>query len=120
MAQRTPHVTEQDAWRVLERDYGQHDVTQLRAAISNLDVREKWRVVLACLKSAGGSIDALRGNLESAGGYWRELISEAEYPRATKIWGRIDRLSPTEQEEVFEADWRQYDAWLHRKRSAER
>jgi hypothetical protein len=79
-----------------------------------VEVWEKPRVVLACLKLAGGNLDRLRANLADASGYYRELLSQAEYPLATKRWFRIDRLSEDEVRAIYEKDWRQYSEWLTR------
>lgn len=114
MDQRIPVVSERDAWRVLGRDYAPDDITQLRAAIADLDATEKWRVVLACLENAAGSRERLRGMLEIAPGYWRDLISEAEYPRAMRLSNHLAQLAPAEQQKVFDEDWRQYESWLTR------
>ena len=58
--------------------------------------------------------DMMRGELANAGGWYREIISEAEYPNSTRVMFRIDRLSPEEQARIIEKDKQQYLAWLHR------
>jgi hypothetical protein len=81
--------------------------------IRGVDVREKPRGILACLKNARGKIDELKGELGNAEGYWREIIGEAEYPNYTKKMFRIDRLPAEEQERIIEKDKRQYLEWLN-------
>jgi hypothetical protein len=71
-------------------------------------------VVLACLKVASGDLDRLRANLSCASGYYRELLSEAEYPLATKRWSRIQSLPEEEVRAIYDKDWRQYCDWLNR------
>jgi hypothetical protein len=83
--------------------------------IRGIEVHEKPRVIMACLKNAGGNFEKLKGELANAGGWWREIIGEAEYPNYTKKMFRIDRLSADEKERIIEKDKTQYLAWLHRR-----
>ncbi|HEX6412826.1 MAG TPA: hypothetical protein VFZ94_07265 [Burkholderiales bacterium] len=64
--------------------------------IRGIEVREKPRVIMACLKNANGNLEKLSGDLANASGWWREIIGEAEYPNYTKKMFRIDRLSADE------------------------
>jgi len=114
MGQRTPEVGEEDARRILLRDYPPADFDSIWKTIESLEVREKWRVVLGCLKNGAGSTEKLRWQLEDAPGYYREIVGEAEYPKATKRWSRFDRMSEEERQALYDEDWRQYEAWLRR------
>jgi hypothetical protein len=110
----TPTVSESDVERVLRRDLPPERQNEIRAIILATEVREKPRVILACLKCAGGDIQKLKGNLADAAGYYRELISEAEYPNWTKKMFRIEKLSEAEKSKIIEKDKNQYLAWLGR------
>ena len=112
--QPTPSVNENDVERVLRRDYPTNLVDEILALIATVEVREKPRVVLACLKIANGNVDRLRNELANASGYYREILSEAEYPLATKRWSRIEFLPEDEVRAIYEKDWRQYSEWLTR------
>jgi hypothetical protein len=112
--QPTPSVTESDVERIVRRDYPSNAVDEILALISTVEVREKPRVVLACLKIAGGDVHRLRNELANAAGYYREILSEAEYPVATKRWSRIESLSDDEVRAIYDKDWRQYSEWLTR------
>ena len=114
MAQYQPDVTDGDVERVLNRDYPPEVHDDIRETIRGLEVREKTRVVLACLKVANGDIKKLKGELGDASGYYREIISNAEYPNYTRVMFRIDRLPPEEKDRIFEKDKAQYLEWLHR------
>ena len=81
--------------------------------IQGVEVREKDRVVLACMKNAGGDVQKLKGHLNAASGYYREIIGEAEYPFYTKKMFRIDKLSEREKAEIIEKDKEQYLRWLN-------
>lgn len=112
--QPTPVVDMSDVERVVCRDYPPDVVAVIREQVGALDVREKARVVLACLKVAKGSYDRLGSALEDAPGYWRELLSEAEYPLATKRWSRMKAMSDEQRSSIYQRDWNQYVAWLGR------
>jgi hypothetical protein len=113
-AQPTPDVGEADVRRVLKRDYPPEVQEELWGIIERLEVIEKWRVVLGCLKTGGGSVDKLRYQLKDATGYYREILGEAEYPLATKRWFHIEKLTDAEREAIYDKDWKQYQEWLAR------
>jgi hypothetical protein len=114
MSQFIPEVGEQDVERVLARDFPVEHQQEIREMIQGVEVREKHRVVLACMKNAGGDVQKLKGNLHEASGYYREIISEAEYPFYTKKMFRIDKLTEREKAEIIEKDKQQYLHWLNR------
>ena len=114
MEQFVPQVSDADVERIIQRDFPQDEHEEIRALIRPLEVREKPRVVLACLKNAAGDITKLKYYLSEASGYYREHIGEAEYPNYVKKMFRIDKLSEAEKSTIFEKDKNQYLAWLHR------
>lgn len=111
--QRTPQVTAQDVERIVRRDYSP-DVDEILHLIGLVDVREKERVVLACLKNANGNMKRLKNELENASGYWREIISTAEYPLTSKKWNKLQTQPESERQKVYDKDWAQYQDWLNR------
>jgi len=112
--QPAPDVDMQDVERIVRRDYPADLADTILKDIAAVEVREKARVVLGCLKLAGGNVDRLRGHLGEASGYYREILGEAEYPLATKRWSRIESLTDEERASIYDKDWRQYSEWLHR------
>lgn len=113
-SQPTPSVNDEDVVRVVRRDYSASAVEEILALIATVEVREKPRVVLACLKIANGDLARLRRELAAASGWYREILSEAEYPLATKRWSRIESLPEDEVRSIYDKDWRQYFEWLTR------
>jgi hypothetical protein len=111
--QPTPTVTDGDVERVVRRDYPMN-VAEILELIATIEMREKPRVMLACLKNGGGSVEKLKGELANATGWYREILGEAEYPLATKRWSRIESLSDDEVRAIYEKDWRQYFEWFSR------
>ena len=96
MAQYVPSVSESDIERIVRRDYPSELHAVIHEMIRGIEVREKPRVIMACLKNANGNLEKLSGDLANASGWWREIIGEAEYPNYTKKMFRIDRLSADE------------------------
>ena len=112
MAQYVPSVSESDIERIVRRDYPSDLHAVIYEVIRGIEVWEKPRVIMACLKNANGNLEKLKGELANASGWWREIISEAEYPNYTKKMFRIDRLSADEKERIIEKDKTQYLTWL--------
>ena len=113
--QHTPEVSDEDVDRIVKRDYPHRDIDSIHQLIAKVDVREKARVVLACLKNAAGNTEGLAKELKEAPGYWREIISAAEYPYAGETGReRLQNLSEAERQKVYDKDWAQYEDWLNR------
>jgi len=115
MAQSTPDVTEADIDRIMRRDYAADLHATIQEMIRKIDVREKPRIVLACLKNGGGDMNKLKGELANAEGWWREILGEAEYPNYTKKMFRIDKLPAEERARIIEKDANQYLEWFNRR-----
>jgi hypothetical protein len=109
-----PELTEADIGRVVGRDYAPQLQPVVEELIQAVEVIEKTRVVIACLKNANGDFEKLKGELANASGWWREIISEAEYPNYTKKMFRIERLSADERQRIIDKDKKQYLDWLQR------
>jgi len=112
MPQYLPDVTAHDMMRVIERDFSADVHATILEWIRQVEMREKTRVVIAALKNSQGSLEKLKGELANASGWYREIISEAEYPNYTRVMFRIDRISPEEEARIIEKDKQQYLAWL--------
>jgi hypothetical protein len=112
--QPTPEVSDADVERIVRRDFPVADVDRILTLAAQVDVRERQRVVLACLKLAAGNVEKLIGHFAEAARDYRDVLVEAEYPLATKRWFRMDRLSEEERQRIYDADWAQYQAWFRR------
>ncbi len=115
MDQFIPQVTQEDIERVLQRDFSAEHWREIREMIQKVRVREKDRVMLACMKVAAGDVQKLKRNLNEAAGYYREIVGEAEYPFYVKKIFRIDKLNEKEKADIVEKDKKQYLDWLNRK-----
>ena len=112
--QRTPTVSEADVKRILNRDYPADSRDEILRLIDAVIARVQPRVVLACLKLGGGDPVRVKQELNDAPGYWREIISDAEYPLATRKWHNLESESEDVRQRVYDADWKQYSDWLNR------
>lgn len=111
-----PQVYEGDVLRVVYRDFPLDQHTQVLELIEDCEMKHTVRIMLACLKNANGTLARLKQQLADAGGYWREIISQAEYPNYSKKQFRIinGRISEQEQRAIVELDKSQYLEWLNR------
>ena len=107
MSQYAAEVSVEDVERLLCRDYPAEAHDDLRNQFSSVTVRERLRVIAACLKNAGGDVERLKSELSSANGYWRDVISDAEYPR-------VKKASKYSKAEIHEKQKRQYLDWFNR------
>ena len=114
MDQFIPSVTESDVERILNRDIPAGEREAIRKLVGQLQIQEKPRVVLACIKNAAANMQKLKNNLAEAVGYYREIIGEAEYPVYMKKAFHMDKLSESEKQAIIEKDKKQYLAWLER------
>ena len=112
--QPTPSVDRRDVERVVRREFPPQCVTEVLALLDTYADRERDRVQLAVLKLAGGDLAKMKQYVEWARCDWREVLGPAEYPKYTKKWTRIDRISPEERQRIIDADWKQYTDWLNR------
>ena len=76
--------------------------------------REAPRVRLAALKEARGHVGRLRQQVSWAKMDYRDVLSAAEYPQASRKWGRMKKMTDEEQQKIYDADFRQYQEWLTR------
>ena len=112
MKQPTPNVTLKDVERVVSRDFPAENCAEILELIDAVEVRENARVILACLKNSGGDLVRLKNELRNAEGYWRETISEAEYPGYSKKVFRSADLTAEDRQGIYKKDWEQYSEWL--------
>jgi hypothetical protein len=113
MQQFVPNVSEEDVDRILKRDFPAEQ-KELLQIIQQIQVTERSRVVLACMKNANKDIKKLKYNLQEASGYYREHIGEAESPNYIKKVFQIEKLSEDERNKIIEKDKEQYLIWLNK------
>ena len=111
-------VTHDDIERIVRRDFEPNDVRAALALIAEYGAEshepEADRVRAAVLKQARGDLTRLRQQVNWSKMDYRDVLAAAEYPEATRVWSRMDRMSDTDRQAIYDADWRQYEAWLTR------
>ena len=118
ISQPVPQVTPEDVERIVRRDFRTDEYGTVTAMLSEYGT-EKWhrepaRAQLAALKVASGSVQKLRGCIDSAKRDYRDALAVAEYPAYFKIGVRVRPLPEKERRQIIDEDWRQYEDWLKR------
>ena len=113
-----PNVTSADVERVVRREFPADRIGEVLSTLREYGTqswqRDPDRVRLAALKLAAGNVARLRDQIESAKYDYRDVLAAAEYPGYCQrvFWPGL--LSPQEEQQVIEADWKQYQDWLAR------
>ena len=83
MKQPVPEVSRDDVERIVARDFSADQVEMVKtilAEYAEVNPKRSYRVQLAVLKLAGGNIEKVRSNIETAKRDLRDVIAYAEYP----------------------------------------
>jgi hypothetical protein len=118
MEQPIPKVTDEDVKRIASRDFGQKHLSQVLDILQEYG-KQVWnrpgspRVRLAILKLANGDVEQLEKYTKTAIDDFRDVVSQAEYPRYTAEIG-FDRVAAKIKRAVIDDDWKQYCEWLER------
>ncbi len=115
--QPAPEITREDIERLVRRDYGHDSAPGVLKMLEEYGTegwhREPERVRAAILKLSGGKLEKLRHNVETAKKDYRDVLAYAEYPRYFMEPG-VDAMPAAEREKIIQADWKDYQEWLHR------
>jgi hypothetical protein len=101
--------------RLIVRDFGGRagEVRQkLNAVTSNNSGVANLRASAAILKLANQDIRAIDGFIKMANNDPRDVIANAEYPRAFSL--DFDQMESTNMKPIYLADWEEYSAWLNK------
>jgi hypothetical protein len=116
--QPTPTVTGSDVERIVRRDFPAERVPAVLAMLAEYGKetwhREAYRVRVAVLKLAAGSIERLRNEIEGAKCDYRDVLAAAEYPGYFRRVPASGHLPAGEEERIIDADWKQYQDWFER------
>ncbi len=102
-----PNITKEDLNRIIDRDFPVESHAKIKAAFDKVKSKEKLRVIAACLKKSSCNADRAIYELNNADGFWREIISDAEYPKVKKS------RNLTEQQ-ISEKQQQQYMQWFNK------
>lgn len=122
MQQPVPKVTFADIRRMIRIDYPKALRSAVRGLLRQYGGRphenEPKRVRIGCLKIANGSVRDLGKAVQAAKEDYRDIIMAAEYPGIARDHPNGDFTSAAEADMIND-DWRQLQAWLHRKKKTE-
>ena len=109
-----PNVDRQDVLRIVRRDFSAADQEQALAVLEKYrGTPEPFRVHMAALKLSGGNLDKLREAIDAANVDFRDVLAPAEYPKFWELgFVGIEELTASQQRQLKEDDWRQYQTWL--------
>jgi hypothetical protein len=116
-----PEATQADLERIVRRDFPAEQFLEVIAVLEEFD--NQWesnrvRVRLAALKLADANLETLRKQVGFANQDFRDVLVLAEYPGYRKATSSVrnmpKKLSKQDRQQIVDADWRQYQAWLQR------
>jgi len=108
-----PEVSDHDVERVARRDFRNDALNEVLVLLDQYGSEASARVRLAAMKLAAGSIETIRAMMHTACQDYRDILAGAEYPQAMKIPPPIGHLPADERQRIYDADWEQYQQWLH-------
>ncbi|MGA7631203.1 MAG: hypothetical protein WCB11_10570 [Terriglobales bacterium] len=116
--QPVPAVSPDDVERIVRRDFPEEQFARVMDLLNEYGTekweRERFRVQLATLRMAHGSLETLRRYVGAAKQDYRDVLASAEYPEYSTKGFRVRELSTEEQRRIMDADWKQYGSWLQK------
>lgn len=112
--QPVPKITESILEKIIERDFKGNSTevkTKLEKVKSETESGKK-RISAAILKLANGNLKAVENFIEVANIDLRDIISQAEYPRCSKLG--FEAMENPEIRKVYLEDWEEYTEWLNK------
>ncbi|MGB5750192.1 MAG: hypothetical protein WBM69_24675 [Desulfobacterales bacterium] len=115
--QPVPKITDKDVKRIALRDFGEDRLFKVLSILSKFG-KQDWnepnpRIQLAILKLASGDIIKLADATKAAIEDFRDILSEAEYPRYSREIG-FKEVAQDFKRAVIDDDWKQYREWLEK------
>ncbi|WP_395047709.1 hypothetical protein [Flavobacterium sp.] len=111
--QPVPKITYRTLDRIIDRDFGdssQEVKVKLRQVISATE-SGKNRISAAILKLSNRNPEILDNYIEISKIDFRDVISQAEYPRCLKLG--FGNLISSEIKKNYLEDWKDYSKWLN-------
>ena len=106
-------VTHKQLGRLIEREFPQHvdEVTTKLDKVVSDSPSGKNRISAAIIKLSNKDIKSLDHYIDIANSDCRDVLSQAEYPRCSKLgFGDFDK---NEMKSIYLDDWTEYSKWLN-------
>ena len=99
---------------IIERDFGinSKEVKSKLNQIKSDTESGKNRISAAILKLSNGNMNCIDNFIEQANNDFRDVISQAEYPRCSEF--EFENLKKPEIGEIYLEDWKEYTEWLNK------
>ncbi|WNM18064.1 hypothetical protein [Flavobacterium capsici] len=109
-----PKITDTILERIIERDFRENS-TEVKIKLKQIksDTESgKKRISAAILKLANGNLKDVEKYIEVSNVDFRDVISQAEYPRCSKLGFEV--MEKPGIEKVYAEDWKEYTEWLNK------
>ena len=107
------NVTDTNLSRLLEREFPQH-IDKVKTKLDKVysdSPSGKNRISAAIIKLSNKDLKSLDHFIDIANGDIRDVLSQAEYPRCSKLgFGDFDN---NKMKSIYLDDWREYSKWLN-------
>ena len=106
-------VTDKQLGRLIEREFPQQidEVTAKLDKVESDSPSGKNRISAAIIKLSNKDLKSLDHYIDIANGDCRDVLSQAEYPRCSKLG--FDDFDNNEMKSIYLDDWREYSKWLN-------
>ena len=112
--QPVPKITESILEKIIERDF-KGNSKEVKAKLEKVESDTesgKKRISASILKLANGNLKAVENFIEVANIDFRDVISQAEYPRCSKFGFEI--VNEPGVWKIYLEDWKEYTEWLNK------
>lgn len=109
-----PKITDINLERIIERDF-RDNFTQVKNKLKQIKSDSQSgrnRISAAVLKLANGNLKDVEKYIEVSNVDFRDVISQAEYPRCSELG--FEAMEKPGIEKVYAEDWEEYIEWLNK------
>lgn len=103
--------------KIIRRDFPENYkiVKQKLELIKSDSLKSQNRLSAAVLKVSNGDLSKIDSFIEMCNSDYRDVISQAEYPRISEIgFIGMEELESSELKEYYLKDWAEYTNWINK------
>ena len=103
--------------KLIRRDFPESYkiVKQKLDLIKSDSLKGQNRLSAAVLKVSNGDLSKVDSYIEMCNSDYRDVISQAEYPRISEIgFVGMEEIEPSELKEYYLKDWTEYTNWINK------
>ena len=112
-SQPTANITNKKLKQLIQRDFGTKaaEVKQKLRKVTSDTHSGANRISAGILKLSNRDINAIGYYVDMSNSDFREVISQAEYPRCSKL--SFSELEEQNMKQIYLDDWKEYSKWLN-------